>query len=678
MSNPIRNLTDRTPLADHDDSSDSASRNDPFADDNLINNSNGSDDSTTDLIQNSNSALDLRYYTHQPGFAGSSNYLNPNQFNSSSPIPPHSKAAAHISVNSNIQSPGEFDRYPSVANSSTNLPDQKQNYHKSTASYNSDSSSSNPFISEGDSNPFGGYPVSAFPLHIDEKEADDYIHNPDPISDAYDDKHAFLNDLKAMDKRSAGGLFGLLFLFLGAIALFVILPALTYSGVVDHGDDHTVYEILTFYQYPQLSAIRTSLVDPDTPDDVKTKKSRGGQDWTLVFSDEFAAEGRTFYDGDDQFWMGPDIHYDATKDLEWYDPDAATTSEGALRLRMDAFENHGLFYRSGMLQSWNKMCFTQGHIEVSSMLPNYGNVSGLWPGIWTLGNLARPGYLASAEAVWPYSYNSCDAGITPNQSSHDGISYLKGQKLNACTCDGEDHPNPGTGRGAPELDILEGSTDTTLKTGVASQSLQVAPYDIWYIPDYDFVEIHNTSTTCMNTYTGGPFQQAVSGITTLSPKWNEFGNEETGPSYQTYAYEYLNDRDDGYVTWFVGDGAAYTLHSHALHPNGNIDWRPLPQEPMSIILNLGISNNWAYIDWASIMFPVTHSIDYVRIYQPSDQVSLTCDPKDYPTYDYIQNHLNAYMNVNLTNWEDAGYSMPKNILTGNCKSSNFKQSSSSS
>ena len=48
--------------------------------------------------------------------------------------------------------------------------------------------------------------------------------------------------------------------------------------------------------------------------------------------------GRTFYEGDDQFWTAPDLHYDATKDLEWYDPDAATTSNGTLNLQMDAFK----------------------------------------------------------------------------------------------------------------------------------------------------------------------------------------------------------------------------------------------------------------------------------------------------------------------------------------------------
>jgi len=107
-------------------------------------------------------------------------------------------------------------------------------------------------------------------------------------------------------------------------------------------------------------------------------------------------------------------------------------------------------------------------------------------GIWTLGNLARPGYLATTEGTWPYSYDNCDVGITPNQSSPDGISRLAGQRLPSCTCHGEDHPSPGTGRGAPEIDALEASADFNLGTngvGVASQSSQIVsgrntfPYD---------------------------------------------------------------------------------------------------------------------------------------------------------------------------------------------------------
>ena len=58
---------------------------------------------------------------------------------------------------------------------------------------------------------------------------------------------------------------------------------------------------------------------------------------------------------------------------------------------MDAYKNHNLFYRSGMVQSWNQLCYTQGHLEILARLPNYGNVTGLWPGLWSMGNLGRPG-----------------------------------------------------------------------------------------------------------------------------------------------------------------------------------------------------------------------------------------------------------------------------------------------
>lgn len=524
----------------------------------------------------------------------------------------------------------------------------------------------NPTVGDEDFSPFGGYPASSFPLLMEEKEDDDYLHNPDPEEEARLDRNRFSLDFKNMDRKSFGGWSAVVVLFLGIIAVFVVLPVLTYSNVIDYHASTDVIELLSPYRYPQLSAIRTSLVDPDTPSDALTKKSTGGDTWQLVFSDEFNANGRTFYSGDDQFWEAPDIHYAATQDLEWYDPDASIVANGSLTLTLDAFENHNLFYRSGMVQSWNKLCFSQGRIEISANLPNYGEVTGLWPGLWTMGNLGRPGFLASTEGTWPYSYEACDAGITPNQSSTDGISYLAGQKLNSCTCKGESHPNQGTGRGAPEIDILEAETDTYLGPGVglASQSFQVAPFDIWYMPDYTFVEVYNFSTTTMNTYCGGPYQQAISAVTTLNNNWYQFG--PGSGQFQVYGYEYLSDDKEGYITWLVGDEPTWTMHSYALHPNGNIDWRYVPKEPMSIIMNLGISNSWAYINWQSIFFPVTMSIDHVRIYQPADAQSITCDPEDYPTYDYIQAHKIAYENNNMTSWADCGYSWPKNSLMNGC------------
>jgi beta-glucanase (GH16 family) len=148
-------------------------------------------------------------------------------------------------------------------------------------------------------------------------------------------------------------------------------------------------------------------------------------------------------------------------------------------LRLDKFLNHGVAYRSGMLHSWNHLCFKGGVFEVSISLPGPSGVMGLWPGAWTMGNLGRPGYLSTTEGLWPYTYDSCDAGITPNQSSYDGLSRLPGQRLPSCTCPGEDHPTPGTGRGAPEIDILEAGASYA-GMPIITQSFQVAPFDIWF------------------------------------------------------------------------------------------------------------------------------------------------------------------------------------------------------
>ncbi|KAF5116714.1 hypothetical protein DV495_000943 [Geotrichum candidum] len=580
----------------------------------------------------------------------------------------------------------EFDRYPNRISSAapsimsmgaghsllrSGNSDLYLNKHNRDSSISNDSGVSSvsangggrpagKFAFQSDFSPFGGYPTSSFPLHIDEKEADDYLHNPDPILDAKYDRKC-----QRLDKRGWLSLLAMLALLLGAIVLFIVYPVLTYTG---HTSEHSrpttsveQYEVLTTYEYNILSAIRTTLVDPDTPQDAKSFTALDGSKWTLAFSEEFNKEGRTFYEGDDQFWTAPDIHYAATTDLEWYDPDASTTANGTLVLTMDAFKNHNLFYRSGMLQSWNKLCFTQGYLKVGAQLAGYGHVLGLWPGIWTLGNIGRPGYLGTTEGVWPYCYSECDAGITPNQSSTDGISYLKGQKLNACTCDGEDHPNPGVGRGAPEIDALEGTVSSDLKVGVVSQSLQLAPYDIWYMPDMNFIEIYNRTTTVTNTWFGGPLQQAISMASTLNTSWYEYSDT---PGYQSYGFEYLNNDNTGYIRWFIGDTPTHALYAPSLGPNGNVGQRQISKEPMSIILNLGLSNSWVYIDWPSLVWPSHMRIDYVRIYQPPKAISITCDPSGYPTYDYIESHRDVYDNPNITSWEDTEYDWPKNKLTG--------------
>ncbi|ODQ80537.1 glycoside hydrolase family 16 protein [Babjeviella inositovora NRRL Y-12698] len=470
---------------------------------------------------------------------------------------------------------------------------------------------------------------------------------------------------------------------LALLAFFSIVPLSFYAtGMKARGlaKNYRVEKqtVLSDYVYPQLSAIRTRLVDPDTPMEYHTKAGKDGKPLKLVFSDEFNKEGRTFYPNDDQFFEAVDIHYAATNDLEWYTPEMVTTSNGSLKIRLDYRDDiHGFLFASAMLQSWNKLCFQEGLLEVSVKLPGYSNAGGLWPGVWTLGNLARAGYTASTEGAWPYSYEACDAGITPSQSSEDGMSQLPGQKLASCVCPQEDHPNHGIGRGAPEIDLLEANKIRGNKLFSVSQTLQVAPFDIWYLPDYDFIEMYNPNLTSMNNYVGTPYQEAISILTSLNETWFEHVRDLSTPDvilpnethFQTYAMEYESKGrpEDAFVAFRVGDVPSATIKGSALHPEGNIDWRYISKEPMSIIMNLGLSYSWNYIDWPSLRFPATLEIDYIRLYQQESHISLTCDPEGHPTTEYIDQHLNAYMDANLTSWLAAGYTFPKTSLDGRCK-----------
>jgi hypothetical protein len=88
-----------------------------------------------------------------------------------------------------------------------------------------------------------------------------------------------------------------------------------------------------------------------------------------------------------------------TNDLEWYDPAALTTKDGALEITLSRKDTHNLNFQSGMMSTWNKFCFTGGLVEVSVVLPGANNVAGFWPAIWAMGNLGRAGYGASLDGM---------------------------------------------------------------------------------------------------------------------------------------------------------------------------------------------------------------------------------------------------------------------------------------
>ena len=304
-------------------------------------------------------------------------------------------------------------------------------------------------------------PLDMSELANDGPDDDDYLHElageerPGKRSQTVAGHVAYL-----FSPRGLGNLGCMALLVLGLVTLFAGYPIIS-SQV----DKHTTTWLGSYNiggvngsgQVPDVIG-HFGLIDPDTPQDAYTHTSfETGASWNLVFSDEFNTDGRTFYDGDDPYWTAEDYHYHVTNNLEWYDPKALTTENGYLKITLSKERNHGLNYTGGLMTTWNKFCFTGGcksitcrscklslslrpssetDLVASVSLPGTSDVYGLWPALWTLGNLGRAGYAGTTDGLWPYSYNQvrgkepaifrsvladncngqCDVGTLRNQS----------------------------------------------------------------------------------------------------------------------------------------------------------------------------------------------------------------------------------------------------------------------
>jgi beta-glucanase (GH16 family) len=276
-----------------------------------------------------------------------------------------------------------------------------------------------------------------------------------------------------------------------------------------------------------------------------------------------------------------------------------------------------------VISTWNRFCFTGGYIEAAVSLPATSQIPGMWPAVWTMGNLGRAGYGGSLEGTWPYSYDECDVGTLLNQTLNgepqldpgegdqyngDSLSYLPGQRLSACTCpDDPLHPGPKradgsfVGRAAPEIDMLEATIfngynpDPSTRFGEVSMSGQWAPFN----PSYEYINTSKTTTlydnvnSFYNDYLGGVFQQATSVLARTDA--NCYTNA-TG-CFSRFGFEYLPG-DDGYITW-VGNGTrVWQIRQAAMGPNSRaqVGQRLVSVEPMYIIINLGLSENFGAVE----------------------------------------------------------------------------------
>jgi beta-glucan synthesis-associated protein KRE6 len=132
-------------------------------------------------------------------------------------------------------------------------------------------------------------------------------------------------------------------------------------------------------------------------------------------------------------------------------------------------------------------------------------------------------------------------------------------------------------------------------------------------------------------------QQAASYVTKIDQ--NCF--EKNGQCYSIYGFEYKPGFDDGYIQWIADNKKSWYMTSASLvaDPVAAIDRRPIPQEPLYLIVNLGQSANFVPEISPLIEYPVTMYVDYIRVYQPKGQHNVGCSPKDFPTADYINKYV---------------------------------------
>jgi len=423
-------------------------------------------------------------------------------------------------------------------------------------------------------------------------------------------------------------------------------------------------------------------------------------------SDEFDVPGREFGDGKDPKWTALDKN-DYTNDaLHYYaEGNVRTNEDGELVISTEVgdtdvvgFDEAKLekvhekkHFRSAMLQSWNKFCFTGGIVEAEITLPGKPDVGGLWPAFWLLGNLARHTYVGSSMHIWPWSSNEC------NDRTEGG------QQINACLHSDHWGMKTGFGRGAPEIDIFEVQPGP-IKRNVGpfhysyvgqpfmSSSYQVAPGRAWNRPGagywpgpgqwYDDIKFGNE--TCLNIlfygnynhFAGDPHPEKQD-YWSDSISYNRQLHQEHFTSKHVYRLEWeVPDAEaghDGYLHWFLDGKLVVAMNGTGITNAGF--GAEITSEPMYILMNTAISTQWGFPtkcpdncpcetydcgtnSWAKTCGfsggfcemmkdesnPIEYKVNWVRVYQdPNDEKQkVGCSTPERPTKRYIEAHADKY------------------------------------
>ena len=422
----------------------------------------------------------------------------------------------------------------------------------------------------------------------------------------------------------------------------------------------------------------------------------------LVFSDEFNTPNREFRDGTDPRWTALDKN-DYTNDaLHYYSPDNVETKDGHLIITSEAKdtpivgfndvkqkkEHVTKHFKSAMVQSWNKFCFTGGIIEAEAIMPGKPDVGGLWPAFWLLGNLARHTYVGSSNHMWPWSSTKC------TQASFNG-QLISG-------CDRVEHYGleKGLGRGSPEIDIFEAqpgnikaNTGPFLKSPVGqpfmSASFQVAPGrpanrpgpGEWPGPGQWYNGLTGGRNASLNILFYGSYNHFRSNANPRKTDyWSDaisYNRQLTGEHFNkshVYRLEWdvPTETTDGYLHWFIDNELVLSINGTGVKEAGL--GSEISSEPSYILMNTAISKQWGFpktcptncdcenfdchsTDWQSVCGfadgfckmmtaeePPKYKVNWVRVYQdPNNPVhKVGCSTPERPTRRFIEAHADLY------------------------------------
>lgn len=486
-------------------------------------------------------------------------------------------------------------------------------------------------------------------------------------------------------------------------------PSIRYDDDFYFDDDRLRFENTTSGQRlprkfkPTKKPTEAPSQSPTTPTAAPSAAPTGTEGaFELVFSDEFNSPGRSFDDGKDPRWTALDKNDYTNNAQHYYTPhNAFTNDNGELVIQTQAQDTEVVgfddvkrkktkvtkSFRSAMLQSWNKFCFTGGIIEAEVILPGKHNVGGLWPAFWMLGNLARHTYVGSSEHIWPWSDTTC------NKRSRES------QRLSACLNAAHYGMEVGVGRGAPEIDIFEVQPGN-IKSGTgpfhempvgqpfASTSFQVAPGRSVYRPGngywpgpgqwYEGMIGGLNSTLNVQFYGSynhfaGDYNPAKSDYWSDSLSYDTQLNESHFSERHTYRLEWEVPTEDryGHLNWFLDGELQLSINGKGLFDTGL--GGEISSEPSYILFNTAVSSEWGFPKKCPANCPCKKyncnsrnfqdtcgfsegfcdmlkgetpemKVNWVRVYQnPNDPTQkVGCSTPERPTRRYIEAHEHLY------------------------------------